>query len=400
MNISLNQILGVLLGWAERRFWLIVIPLVLSVPLSIAAALLLPQKFVATTLLLMQEATTENPFARQLRAAETPADKLGALQALLFSERNLNDVLVELRGPQIMKDARALHLAREELKRALSIAPSGPEFIVIRYVSNNPAGMGKTLSVILARLLETLLKNDIDAPVAPEIVKARMKERLSELEVSISALKSSPLLEEIVRTNLSDASTLKKMLQDVQSRHGSLAPASKSAPKQHTNAADDQLLPTIGATSAVAETRATTPKLSGGESDRLRQEVAFLQALIERPNSNPSALYSATLLSLEKRLETAKQAHASWTERYGNLHSSGLSFMRAPERIIVIDPPRDPEVAQVGRSFAAILGLAGGVVLALGLGLLGELLDRRVRTVEQLRAITGVEVLARLPKPR
>lgn len=399
MNISINQLFDVLLGWAKRRFWLIVIPLVLSVPLSIAAALLLPQKFVATTLLLMQEATTENPFARQLRAAETPADKLGALQALLFSERNLNDVLVELRGPQIMKDARALHLAREELKRALSIAPSGPEFIVIRYVSNNPAGMGKTLSVILARLLETLLKNDIDAPVAPEIVKARMNERLAELEISISALKSSPLLEEIVRTNLSDASTLKKMLQDVQSRYSSLELASKEAPKQNTNAADDQLLPTIGATSAVAETRATSPKLSGGESDRIRQEIAFLQSLIERPNSKPSALYSATLLSLEKRLETAKQAHAYWTVRYGNLHSSGLSFMRAPERIIVIDPPRDPEVAQVGRSFAALVGLASGLVLALGLGLLGELLDRRVRTVEQLRAVTGVEVLARLPKP-
>jgi len=72
--------------------------------------------------------------------------------------------------------------------------------------------------------------------------------------------------------------------------------------------------------------------------------------------------------------------------------------MRTPERIVVIDRPRDPEVAAVGRSRVALIGLASGAVLALGLGILGELLDRRVRTADQLRVAAGVDVLARLPR--
>ncbi len=401
MNMSINELLSLGIGWVQRRFWLIAIPLALSVPLSIAAALLFPQKYAATTLMLMQEVTTENPFARQLRANETPADKLGALQALMFSDRNLNEVLAELHGKQILQDPKILHRSREDLKRSLSIAPSGPEFVVIRYVADNPAGMGRILNVVLARLLETLLQNNTEAPVAPEIVKSRMVERLSEMDVALSALKSSKLIQEIARSNDADKTKLESLLADVSRRHASFKAARTTASTSQV-AGESRVpsAPSIGSVSAMANglPSGTERPVTAGEADRLQQEIEFLRLLLEQPGASARVHYNASVFSLETSIDTAKKALVTWSARFGNTNSTGISFMRAPERIIVLDPPRDPDVAQVPRSRIAMIGLGSGLALAIGLGLLGEFLDRRVRTIEQLRAVTGVEVLARLPK--
>ncbi len=71
---------------------------------------------------------------------------------------------------------------------------------------------------------------------------------------------------------------------------------------------------------------------------------------------------------------------------------------RAGARLVLIDPPKDPERPVAGRSLTALIGMAAGLVLGLTLALAAEALDRRVRTEADLRRIPDLPPVLRLPR--
>ena len=74
-----------------------------------------------------------------------------------------------------------------------------------------------------------------------------------------------------------------------------------------------------------------------------------------------------------------------------------MGILRAPERILVIDPPRDPQLPLLSKTKIIIIGLMLGTLLGAGFGLLAELFDTRVRSARQLANLIKAPVLARLP---
>lgn len=71
---------------------------------------------------------------------------------------------------------------------------------------------------------------------------------------------------------------------------------------------------------------------------------------------------------------------------------------RAGARLVMIDPPKDPERPVAGRSLTALIGIAAGLILGLALALIAEALDRRVRTESDLRRIPDLPLVLRLPR--
>ncbi len=71
---------------------------------------------------------------------------------------------------------------------------------------------------------------------------------------------------------------------------------------------------------------------------------------------------------------------------------------RAGARLVLIDPPKDPERPVAGRSLTALIGMAAGLVLGLTLALAAEAMDRRVRSEADLRRIPDMPPVLRLPR--
>jgi hypothetical protein len=71
---------------------------------------------------------------------------------------------------------------------------------------------------------------------------------------------------------------------------------------------------------------------------------------------------------------------------------------RAGARLVMIDPPKDPERPVAGRSLTALIGMAAGLVLGLTLALMAEALDRRIRTEADLRRLADMPQILRLPR--
>lgn len=106
----------------------------------------------------------------------------------------------------------------------------------------------------------------------------------------------------------------------------------------------------------------------------------------------------AQLKALARDLDEARALHDSYMTRYGGQvsRSSGLTFA-APERIKLVDLPTDPTVPVGSLRVFLLLGLVGSIGLGLGLALLAEMLDPRLRSARQVTALTQLPVLARLP---
>ncbi len=397
--MSATLTVRMIFDWLRRRFWIIALPILLSVPLAVTAAMVLPRSYIASTLLLLQESSTEGPFSRELRSAESVGDKISALQALLHSEHTLNEILVELHGSAIRSDSRRLFQAREDLRRAVTLSASGPEFITIRYRSNGSLGMGRTLEIITARLLQTVLSSDLDAPPAPKLVLSRMEKRLMEVERDLSAFDASPLIQALgkasnVPTDVANRELpiRKFRLAEVENAlflalrasprlaaaPGSIAREVAALQLSLTRTTEDGGADSNAAGLIQSQIQALS-RAAELESSyfQLRQEVDLVQFIVSpmAAGQNGLELVQAQRRRLQARVDEFRQDFTAWQNRFGNVASRGLSFMRAPERIVVIDPPRDPDVAQTSRAFLVFIGIALGVILGFGLALLVELLD-------------------------
>jgi hypothetical protein len=172
-------------GAARRRRYLFLIPALAMVPLSLAAALLLPRSFETSALLLLQESGRNNPFAGEAISPEFMQQKVPGLEALLKSEQVLVPSIraMEAAGSKVDKD---LQRAIRNLRTELSVELIGTDFLAIRLKGNKSQGLGRDLSIILSTFLEALLSEPRGD--AAQIVLTKQQQQIISLEQKKSAI--------------------------------------------------------------------------------------------------------------------------------------------------------------------------------------------------------------------
>ncbi len=104
----------------------------------------------------------------------------------------------------------------------------------------------------------------------------------------------------------------------------------------------------------------------------------------------------------ERSIASARETYETLQKRFEMARVTGaLGKFEAPERIKMIDPPMEPtSPTGPGSLIYMLAGLVAGFGLGGGLAFIAELLDQRIRLSSVFTYITGVPVVARVPRAR
>lgn len=157
MQRSLSDIIHLLLSAGWRRRYLICVPFLLMIPLSIIGSRFAPKTYEAKTILLLQETGKDNPFLKDFAVGLNLKERIQALQALLRSQHVLLNVLRDIHGEKIETDPRELAMEMRSLGGNISVQLVGSDLLELKLKGGRPDGLGKVLEAISARFLERLL---------------------------------------------------------------------------------------------------------------------------------------------------------------------------------------------------------------------------------------------------
>jgi len=147
---------------------------------------------------------------------------------------------------------------------------------------------------------------------------------------------------------------------------------------------------------------AETRRVSGGASTLTRasnQKFEELKALVEQQKKNVLALRADRdqMAVYVRDVETAQRAYDTITSRVGQFTLESQNNQANTRILSPAVEPLDPSRPKVLN--AILVTLMAAIAAAVGLAILLELLDRRVRDADDLMAIPGVPVLGVLRPP-
>src|SRR3954451_4731176 len=169
-----------------RRRYLLLTPVLVMLPLSVAAALLLPRSYETSALLLLQESGRNNPLAGDPVSPEFMQQKVPGLEALLKSEQVLTPAIGEIEAAGFKSPGSNPQSAIRNLRAALSVELIGTDFLTIRMTGSRSEGLGRQLSIVLSSFLQALLSEP--SGNAAQVVMTKQQQQISSLEQKKAAV--------------------------------------------------------------------------------------------------------------------------------------------------------------------------------------------------------------------
>jgi uncharacterized protein involved in exopolysaccharide biosynthesis len=424
VKTSATTVLRQLADAAWRRRYLLAVPFLLMIPLSILGSWIVPKTYMARSLMLMQEHSSDALLSREGGAVDNlmREQRAAVLSALLKSERVLGRALRDIEGGALPADPKAVAGLQLELERRVSVDIIGADLLEFKLRDRSPKGLGAKLDMIATRFLESLLLPAQSTVSAPQMVIERRRAELDAAEKALASFNERAVEE--LRDGSSRAAGLLELRQRLVAATDALALARAQIESTRRQLGSDiaawaaperevqRLRAEIAALQAdprgppgrLAESQLRLQRLELLlESERarvgLQREVEQLAAAIEaqeRQLSDP-ANKDRQRQQLERAVLEARELLQSYVARYAEAGgSSSLHILKAPERIKVIDAAKDPELPTLSRINIAFIGLLAGALLGLGLAVAAEIVDSTVRRSEEVTEITGAPILARL----
>lgn len=425
MNRSLSTTCSIALDAVHRRRLLLLVSTLSILTLGLAYALFGPKTYVAKSLMLLQETGRANPLTRELPSARMQ-DRIAGLNALLKSDRVLQHVINDL-SEGMPNDPKQLAASIRNLSNAISLELIGTDFLEFQLKGSSPVGLGKQLEAVTSRFIEALLPEQ-DAQSATQVILDKRKEeldlaardyaRLKDLAGNWAPLNGSTraahLSEQrqklqdrtketwavgadldILRLKLNDGNALpRERAKDRVQQDIVKASAQISELEAGQSGISPQLQTLKTKRSELQKLQKTEERYQAlqGEIDQLTKDVQIAQR---------DSVIESDLLAQSARVKKARDAYESYQKRYKIASGTRSSnILNAPERIKLIDAPRDPEFPVNSRLKILLASLAASLLVAVALAVLAEIIDQTVRYADVLEDLTGVPVLARLPPMR
>jgi HPt (histidine-containing phosphotransfer) domain-containing protein len=397
-------------AWRSR--WLLLIPVLIALPVGFAASKLMPLNYVSHSLMLLQESGDPRPLSREPTNVQfiTNEERLAALRALLLSDYVLLGVVEDLG----ITDPKARADKIRELRNTVWLDGAGTNFLQIYHSGPNPVGLGKELETVMVRFLEALVperggpsatqvlleKHERDL-AAQRALKADREKSLAELSFGDPAAARARLTELALRLEAANE-RFRQADHAVQQLAGNAGMAGVETVEQ----LEEEIQRLGGRNGAASALDNEVPAQDFGElhqalvmrkSAALEQAEAAAAVEAEQRRISSYERLKTDIAEADRKIATAQSQLESAKRRLDSVQlMQVVGVLRAPELIRIIDPPRDPEFPTRSPMIYFLAALAASALLGLGLAVVSQFLDTRLRDPDDFSEVTGAPVIARV----
>lgn len=448
-NMSFGQFLSIL----KARWWAALLVLVLTVGTTVAVSLLLPKQYTATTSLVIDvkpDPVTAMMYAGLAQPAyiATQVDVIKSQRVALRVVRNLkvaeNPAVRQQWLDSTGGDGDIENWLVQLFQKQLEVTPSlNSNVITLSYKGADPKFAAGVANAFAQAYLQTALELRVDpAKQYSTFFDSRAKEARDALEKAQSAHSAFQRQKGIIATDerldvenarLNELSSQAVMLQALASEASSRQVQARGASADRmqevlNNSLITNLKAELSRSEArlqelsarlgdnhpqVVETKATiaslrskvdseTSRVTGGvtvSNNITRQRDADVRAALEAQRVKVLRLKAvrdegAVLL---RDVESAQRAFEAVMQRLNQTTLESQTTQSSANLLTTATPPVEPSSPKVLLNTALSVFL--GLMLAVGVALLLELMDRRVRSLEDVGSALGLPVIGVLPKP-
>jgi hypothetical protein len=328
--------------------------------------------------------------------------------------------MVDIVGDDMPTDSRKIWSWIKDFGASLSLDLVGSDFLEFTLKGSEAKGLGKQLEAVTSRFLEVLLSMP-DALDASYVLLNRRKEDLEAAEHKYLLFKAEveQRLQPAYRADVTALGDQQRRLKEKKLEFEAVGiELDKLRTREDSSNASSYEPAKVGAFEMrvrVSEVGPDTPEVVASDASplerqlvgtkaryvSLQDEVRLLTRSAEALQSKVDAYTSADhkLRTMVIEIDLARKAFEDYSSRYGSPPASlrGPGILNAPERIKLIDPPRDPVSPTRSARMVVLFSAAVSVLMGVGLVFLVEGLDPTVRRADEVEDITGVPVLAELP---
>ena len=342
----------------RKRWRLIVAPIAVAIALALMAVEVAPTKYSASSLIMLQ-AANRTPGGIGGPQQGNTVEQMLAVEAWLKSDEVLAEIVPQMAGYEAPNSPIEKLIQMKLLASSLSLEMVGNSVIRIKMDGAKPEGLGHNLEVVLSRLMEGLTGPEQNIFSAPQFVQMRRGEETVACETAlmraIEALDVQAPLQ--IRTQLHQIWAM--------TRNSRVASGMSSSPEKTETYGNDAQPGTI---------------------DNLRRAISTDAAKV------------AELETLYAAYQDAADKEAEFKARAGQSRSNYVSIFNSPDDLLIVGRPKDPLAGESSARKLAIAGVLLSIVLGFGLAIVSELLGGVLRTRKEYETVSGLPVLARIPK--
>ncbi len=372
-----------------RRKELFVIPAFAGFIIGIGLGIILPKKYVSSTILLVEEGKSDNPLFEQLAVSSTVIQRMTAIRESMLGWNSLVKLVKRLNLDKEIKTPQELEHLILGIRKNIVIKLRGQNIIDLSYYGENPemtqAVVKNITEIFIERNLEVQNQETADAI-------AFIQEQLKVYRGKIKSAEIAKLKEQLnilLVDSTEEHPKVKQLREQIAAKEEEL----KRENLQYTENID---LNTRTTNTIIQEIKSALDKIDGGQtsiaqttapenSDKDIYKVMLMDKLdtvMARDVDVNNQIYNTLL----QRLETAKITQRLQSSKEGTKYT-------------VLDPPRIPLAPiQPNKFLVAISGLIGGILLGVGLVITAEFLDKSFIDVEDAKQFLGVPLLGAISK--
>ncbi len=366
-----------------RRKELVIIPMLLGLSLGVCVGILLPKKYLSSTVILVEEGKTDNPLFSDLAVSSTVQQRMNTIKESMLGWTSLVELVKRLHLDKNVKTRQQFEDLILGIRKDIMIRLRANNILELSYIGLDPvqtqAVVQNITDIFIERNKKIQTQETQDAITFIEqqlkIYKGKIKSaEIAELqdqldELLIDSTERHPLVRQLQE----------KM--DIQKAELEAENLQYTQPDKLEKETSNPLISSIKAALDKMEGTAGAPKSGTAENDEL-YKIMLLNTVAARDVRVNEQIYNMLL----QRLETAKITQS-------------LQLSKEGTKYTILDPPRVPlQPFQPNRVLVAVIGVVLGVALGIGLVFLLEFLDKSFIDVEEAKDFLGVPLLGAISK--
>ncbi|MBI5149428.1 MAG: hypothetical protein HZA28_01475 [Candidatus Omnitrophica bacterium] len=371
-----------------RRKELLIIPAFAGLVLGLCAGFVLPKKYLSETVILVQEAKTDNPLFTKLAVSTTVSQRMAGLKESILGWNSLVELVKRLNLDKDIKDKMEFERLVLGLRGDIAIRLRGQNIINLSYVGDNPQ---KTQAVV-KNITDIFINRNVqiqnnETSNAISFIEQQLKVYKGKIK-SAEIAQMQDQLDDLLIDSTEQHPMVRKFRDLIEIKKKELRDENLeytediNLEKETTNPVIEEIKKALdkvdGGAGAVT---AQTPD-AGGRPAGQTQLNTDLRKVLARDVGVNEGIYNMLL----ERLETAKITQRLQSSKEGTQYT-------------VLDPPRIPlRPFKPNKMLVALIGLFLGVLCGTGLVIAAEFLDKSFIDVEDAKNFLGVPLLGAISK--